>query len=170
MVTVNLAIAETPLPPDFSQFHGMLINHVCKVLQKRDVFHEEERDWVVKEAMNPRSLQHGGTFQNALSRKFDEVIIPILSEIICTIDQNYNLDLIDPKNVNPSLSQFWLSMFRKNSIMQFNYTEMVAPREQVPGVGGRKAGVDYMCQLPFSWLIYEAVDSLWDDVKSSAGK
>ncbi len=155
---------------DTKQFHGVLIKHISNVLEERDQIREDEKEWVVKEAMNPKSLQHGGTFRNALSRKVDEVIIPIFSEILASIDQNYNLDLIDPRNDNIPLSQFWLSMFRECGVMQFNYTDMITPREQVPGVGGRKAGEDYKCELPFSWLIHEAVDSQWDNAKSSAGR
>ena len=155
---------------DTTQFHGLLIIHIFKVLQERDLTKEGGKEWVIKEAMNPRSLQHGGTFRNALSRKVDEVIIPIFSEIIASIDQNFNLDLIDPKSNNPSLTLFWLSMFRECGSIQFNYADMSAPREQVPGVGGRKAGEDYKCELPFSWLVHEAVDSQWYNAKSSAGK
>lgn len=155
--------------PDPNQFNGVLIKHMSEVLQERDLIREDEKEWVVKEAMNPRSLQHGGTFRNALSRKFDEVIIHIFSEIIASIDQNYNLDLVDPKFDDPLLSRFWLSMFRESGVMQFNYADMITPREQVPGVGGRKAKEDYKCHLPFSWLIHEAVDSQWDNAKTSSG-
>ncbi len=147
----------------------MLINHIFKVLQERDRTKKGEKEWMIKEAMNPRSLQHGGTFRNALSRKVDEVIIPVFGEIIGSIDQNYNLDLIDPKDINSSLSQFWLSMFRESGVMQYNYADMINPREQVPGVGERKAGEDYKCEMPFSWLIHEAVDSQWENAISSAG-
>ena len=141
---------------------------MSEVLEERDII-REDKEWVVKEAMNRRSLQHGGTFRNALSRKVDDVIIPIFSEIIASIDQNYNLDLIDPKNGDPLLSQFWLSMFREGDVMQFSYADMITPREQVPGVGGRKAQEDYKCHLPFSWLIHKAVDSQWENAKTSSG-
>lgn len=121
------------------------------------------------EAMNAKNLQYGGTFRNVISRKFDRIVIPILSEIIAIIDQNYNLALIDPSNESSPLSQFWLSVFGEFTIMQFNYTDMVIPRQQVPGVGGRKARKDFKSKLPFSWLIHEAVDSQWDNAKISAG-
>ena len=120
--------------------------------------------------MDPKSLQHGGTFRNALSRKFDEVITPIFSEIIASIDRNYNLDLIDPNSTSSSLAQFWLSMFRECGAIQFNYADMATPRGEVPGLGGRNAGGDYKCELPFSWLVHEAVESQWDNAVSSAGK
>ena len=158
------------LCPDITQFYGVLINHISKVLQQRDETWENEKEWVVKEAMNPKSLQHGGTLRNALSRKVDEVIIPIFSEIIGSIDQNYNLDLIDPKSSDPPLTQFWLSMFRECGVLQFDYADIITPREQVPGVGGRKAEKDYKCELPFSWLIHEAMDNQWDNAKTTAGR
>ena len=124
----------------------------------------------MNEAMNARKLQHGGTFRNALSRKVDEVVTPIFAEIIASIDRNYNLDLIDPKKGDSPISQFWMSIFSDSSIMEFNYKDMAMPREQVPGVGGRKAKEDFRCELPFSWLIYDAVDSQWDNAKSLTGK
>lgn len=146
-----------------------MVQHIFKVLEERELIRSDEKEWVVNEAMNAKNLQHGGTFRNVLSRKIDDVVIPIFSEIIAIIDQNFNLNLIDPKNENTPLSQFWLNMFRDLSIMQFNYADMVTAREHVPGVGGRKAGEDFKCELPFSWLIHEAVDSLWDHTKISTG-
>ena len=154
---------------DTTQFHGVLIQHIFNILQQRDDVRLDEKQWVVKEAMNPKSLQHGGTFRNVLSRKVDEVVIPIFSEIISIIDQNYNLNLIDPKKENTPLSQFWLQIFSDAQLMQFNYTDMVAPREQIPGLGGRKSGEDFMSELPFSWLVFEAVNSQWDNARSAAG-
>ncbi len=155
---------------EFGQFCDVLIRHIYKVLQEHDEVREDKKDWVMNEAKNPKSLQHGGTFRNVLSRKIDDVIIPIFSEIIASIDQNFNLDLIYRKGEDLPFSQFWLCMFRNSSIMQFNYTDMVTPREQVPGLGGRKTREDFKCEFPFSWLVYEAVESQWDNAKCSAGE
>lgn len=140
------------------------------MLKERESVWKEEKHWVIREAMDMKSLHHGGTFRNVLSRKVDEVITPIFSEIISSIDRNCNLNLIDPRNEDlPRLSQFWLRIFRDPQLMQFNYTDMVAPREQIPGLGGRKSREDFTCELPFSWLIFEAVNNQWDNLKSSSG-
>ncbi len=151
---------------DNAQFYGVLIQHIYNVLCERDEVHEDEKEWVFNEAINVSKLRDGGTFRNALSRKVDSVIIPIFSEIIAAIDRNYNLDLIDSKNENPQLSQFFLDLFCDSSIMQFNYNDMITPREQVPGVGGRKTGEDFKGEMPFSWLIHEAVWSQWSNTVS----
>lgn len=154
---------------DQSTFHGILVQHVFNVLEQRDQVWELDKQWVLNEAMNPRKLQNGGTFRNVLARKIDDVLVPIFSEIIAFIDRNYNLDLISLRNENYPLQQFWLNIFGRHAIMQFNYIEMVTPREKVPGVGGRRSAKDFRCRLPFSWLIKTAVDDQWDNVKSSAG-
>lgn len=139
------------------------------MLQEHDQVREDERDWVSNEAMSHKSLQYGGTFRNVLSRKIDAVIIPIFSQIIASIDQNYNLSLIDPGDENSPRSQFWLNMFSDCSIMQFNYTDLVIPKEHLLGMGGRKAKEDFRSEFPFSWLVFEMVESQWDNAKSYAG-
>lgn len=128
-----------------------------------------DNQWVLNEALNARKLQNGGTFRKVLARKIDEVVVPIFSEIIACVDCNYNLDLINPRSENMPICQFWLNMFGQPKIMQFNYIEMVTPREKVPGVGGRRSAKDFKCQLPFSWIIKAAIDAQWDNAKSSAG-
>ena len=148
----------------------MLIDHISKVLQARDSISEDAKDWVINEAMNPRNLQHGGTFRNTLSRRVISIVVPIFSELIANIDRNYNLNLMDPKHNDPPLFKLWLSMFKESSIMRFNYTNMITSRREVPGIGGRKAEEDYKCEMPFSWLIHEAVDSRWSFVRNFAGK
>lgn len=145
----------------------MLVQHIHKVLQEHDQIREDEKDWVLHEAMSPKSLRYGGTFRNVLSRKIDEVIIPIFSQIVASIDQNYNLSLVNPSNESSPQSQFWLNMFSDPNIMQFNYTDLVIPKEQLPGLGGRKTRKDFKSQFPFSWLVFEAVESQWDNAKSS---
>ena len=154
---------------DLTTFHGILVQHIFGVLQQRDSVWEADRQWVLNEAMDARKLQNGGTFRNCLARKIDDVVIPVFSEIIACMDQNYNLDLINLRGENAPLCQFWLNLFSRPKIMQFNYVEMMTPREKVPGVGGRRSAEDFKCQLPFSWIIKEAIDAQWDNAKSSAG-
>ena len=154
---------------DLSSFHGILIQHVFSVLKQRDQVWEVDKQWVLNEAMDARKLQNGGTFRNVLARKIDDVVVPIFSEIIAFMDRNYNLDLINQRNENLTLQRFWLNMFGRPNIMQFNYVEMMTPRKNVPGVGGRRSAKDFKCQLPFSWIIKAAYDDHWDNAKSSAG-
>ena len=159
---------------DDSTFHGVLVRHIHRLLTERDQVREDEKNWVLNEALSARKLQNGGTFQNVLARKLDDVLVPIFSELIALVDRNYNLNRLDPKEQNSPLCQFWLAMFSNPAIMQLRYEDMVTAqggghREQVPGAGGRMAEEDFKCQLPFSWLVKEAVDTQWHSAKSTVG-
>ena len=151
----------------------MLVRLIHRLLIERDQVRVDEKNWVVNEALSARKLQNGGTFQNVLARKIDNVLTPIFSEIITLMDHNYNLNHLVFKEKDSPRYQLWLAMFRNPAIMQLHYKDMVATQgdghtEQVPGTGGRIAEEEFMCQMPFSWLIKEAVDSQWHIAKSTA--
>ena len=168
--TFNLLCCGCLCSADDSTFHGILVRHIHRLLKERDQVREDERNWILNEALSARKLQNGGTFQKVLARKLDEVLVPILSEIIAHLDRNYNLNHLNTKDKTSPLYQFWLAMFRHQ---QLCYEDMVSQgmqhRELVPGVGGKMAEEDFHCQLPFSWLVKEAVDSQWHSAKSTAG-
>jgi len=147
------------------------VSHIHRLLSERDQIRGDEKDWVLNEALSTRKLQNGGSFQNVVARKLDEVLVPIFSEIIALVDRNYNLDRLDPKNENSPLSQFWLAIFRNSAIVQLRYEDMVTQgkhRKQVLGAGKRMAEEDFKCKLPFSWLVKEEVDAHWHSAKSTA--
>ncbi len=139
------------------------------MLEQHVKIYPKESKWVVNEALSAKSLHQGGTFRNVLSRKIDKVVIPIFSEIIAAIDQNCNLNLIDPKNEASPLSRLWLQLFHDTNIVNFDYNNMITAKDQLIGLGGKRARVDFVCSFPFSWLIHDAVRSQWDNAKSSAG-
>ena len=144
------------------------MTHIYELLKEREKIREDEKNWVLNEALNAKKLQSRGTFRNVITRELDEVIIPIFAEIIALIDHNYNLDLVNPKTCNTPVTQFWLAMFHNRQVMHFSYADM-SVREQVPGIGGRLAEEEFRCQLPFSWLVQEAFEAQWDSAKSVAG-
>lgn len=156
------------LPADPNSFHGILILHIYHLLQEREYNRVDLSDWVLTEAMNTSSLEVGGTFRNVLARKIDDVVIHIFSHIIASIDQNYNLDLLNPKAIESPLNRFWLAMFMDPKIQKFSYAEM-AQGGKVAGLGVRRLQQDFSCKLPFFWLIKDTVDSQWDYARSHAG-
>ena len=154
---------------DVERFYGILVEHITRVLEQHVKVYPKESKWVVNEAMNAKSLHQGGTFRNVLSRKIDKVVIPIFSEIIAAIDQSCNLNLIDPKDETGPLSHLWLQLFRDPNIVKFDYDDMITDKEQLIGLGGKRARADFKCSFPFSWLVHDAVRSQWNNAKSSAG-
>ena len=151
-----------------STFIGAVVKHIHTLLQEREGVYKQ--DWVVGEAMSASKLQNGGTFLNTLARKLDDIVIPLLSEILGFIDRSYTLDLIDPQDQDSPLSQFWLKMFSNPQICQFRYNDIVTrSAEEVPGMGSRISTQDFKAKMPFSWLIKATVDGTWDTAKTTAG-
>ena len=142
--------------------------HIYRLIQEREADRLDLTNWVLREALDASKLEVGGTFRNVLARKIDEVVVKVFANIIACIDRDYNLDLINPKVPESPLSQFWLAMFKEPKIQQFRYSDMDG-EGGVPGLGKRKLVQDFKCQLPFFWLVKDAVDSQWDNAKSQAG-
>ena len=157
-------------PPlsDDSYFYATLVRHILFVLKEREEILDEDSGWVLNEAMSKRKLQSGGTFRNVLSRKLDEVIIPIFAEVLVSIDRYSNLDLVR-KGSPPHIRQLWLSAFP--ILCKFSYADITTQGgDQLAGMGQRRStSSEFQCQFPFFWLVKETVDSHWDNAISVTG-
>lgn len=101
---------------------------------------------------------------NVLTRKLNDVIIPIFSEVIAFLDHNCNLSLFQAENTDSPLSQFWLKTFcSKQAEQALHFDDMVA-MQKVPMIGE-----EFRCQFPFSWLFQELFNSIWDIAQSTGG-
>ena len=170
---VNILLDLIPQQPSFplandDMFYAALVRHIHAVLKEREEVMGEETGWVLDEAMSKKKLQSGGTFRNVLSRKLDEVIIPIFAEVLVSIDRYSNLDLVR-KGSPPHIRQLWLSAFPV--LCKFSYADMTTQRgDQLAGMGQRRStSSEFRCQFPFFWLVKEIVDSHWDNAISVTG-
>ena len=126
-------------------------------------------------AKNEKRLQSGGTFRNVLSRKLDEVVVPIFAEILAFVDHYSNLDLISRGDQDKPRDLFWLFVFTNESLCKFSFEQIAmggSLAHQIPGVSGKRISThdEFKCQFPFFWLIKDTVDSLWDNAKGVAGE
>ena len=74
------------------------MKQIKHLLKERDEL-DNDSQWVLNEALDGRRLQSGGTFQNVLSRRLDEVVIPVFASIIAFVDQYSNLAHLNSKYV-----------------------------------------------------------------------
>ena len=157
---------------DDSLFYAALVRHIHSVLREREEVIEESDEWVVSEAMSGNRLQKGGTFRNVLSRKLDEVVIPIFSEVLVRVDRYYNLDLVTRKRAPSHVRSLWLTVFTCYELCGVSYTEMFVHNEDgLAGIRKRKSiDNEFQCQFPFFWLINETLDSHWNTIKADTGE
>ena len=138
------------------------------MLLKRDEVVGFDKNWVLNEALDCRRLQQSGTFRNSLTRRLDEVITPIFAAVIAYCDQYSNLNLAKESRDSNSVSKFWLSMFRNSDVILFNYEDMATnPKSDL---GGGRVSEEFKCQMPFFWIIKEAVDSMLSSVSNYGGE
>ena len=171
---VNILLDLIPQQPSFpltndGMFYAALVRHIHAVLKEREEVMGEETGWVLDEAMSRKKLQSGGTFRNVLSRKLDEVIIPIFAEVLVSIDRYSNLDLVR-KCSPPHIRQLWLSAFPV--LCKFSCADMTTQGgDQLTGMGQRRStSSEFHCLFPFFWLVKETVDSHWDNAISVTSK
>ena len=75
-------------------FYGALVKHIKNLLEEREKVNETFKEWVLNEALSTKKLQSGGTFQNVLTRRLDEVIVPLFADILLFVDHYSNLNLL----------------------------------------------------------------------------
>ena len=68
------------------------------MLKERDEI-QNDAEWVLNEALNGRHLQSGGTFQNVLCRRIDEILTPIFAALLAIVDQYSNLNLLSARYI-----------------------------------------------------------------------
>ena len=178
---------------DDRTFYGALVKHIRNVLRERENV-QQDKEWVLKEALSDRKLQIGGTFQNVLERRLDEVIVPIFAAILSFMDHYSNLDLMKPRYYcrttysmihvlcrqqlqdDNSLQQLWVQIFSNDKLCQFSYESFSMGKgieyqefQTVVKMHGIATKEEFSCQFPFFWLIKEAIDSKLESAKNIAG-
>ncbi|XP_064404373.1 E3 ubiquitin-protein ligase RNF213-like isoform X3 [Halichondria panicea] len=146
---------------DEAPFFAVLIQLIHSALQQRKELRRGEQEWLLNEAMSGQILRNGGTFRNMLARCIDVVITPYFAKIIAHADQNSNLDLLDPKNLDSPVSRVWLAMFNLTG-------EGMDCSTQAEGKTIVKT--DFHCQFPFSWMIREVVTAQGINVRGARNR
>ena len=126
----------------------------------------EAKNWAFKEAL--KHSQINGTFRNALSRRLDRILLPILAKIIALIDKNFNLSIIhkhyNSKKKLAPIAKFWLEIFSEHTLCKLSYEDIFTDNNVtqtkicVPGIGASLSDHFYKCQFPFSWICREVIN------------
>ena len=123
------------------------------------------KGWAVTEALDPHKLQEGGTFLNTLLHKIDGILTDLLAYIIEFIDQHNNLALL----YDDRLQGLWLNMFQDDNICVVSYRRAEEPQTKslVHRLGNVSVGA-YICQMPFSWTVLQAIEAQWTTMESDS--
>ena len=136
-----------------------MVKLIKKILQEQ----EQEKStvhsaWITDEARNIKNLKYAGTLKHALIRRFDNILVPVLSEIIAFVDQYCNLNLLESPG---PMSDLWLCIFRSDELCQSKLCQVIsALKSKHQGCVVKKDS--QKSEFPFSWIIYSYVKKIMD--------
>ena len=143
-----------------------MVQFVTAVLKEIDDINPEAKDWVFEEAL--KHSQISGTFRNALSRRLDKILLPILAKIIALIDKNFNLSIIhkhsDNTKISSPIARLWLEIFSERTLCRISYEDIFTTsnvakaKKWIPGIGATLSDCFYKCDFPFSWICREVIN------------
>lgn len=147
---------------DENTFHSHTIHLIKRLLkdEERSGNVPAEQKWIQDEAMNMTKLQEAGTFQNAIVRKFDGIVIPKFAKIISTIDKNSNLSLLSSER-GMEIKELWLSLYSSDYVTELIMSKLRSTQDDsftlstVTSLSIRH----FSCKFPFSWILNSIVNT-----------
>ena len=118
-------------------------------------------DWIQLIANCRDNLQSSGTFRKAVNLYINEVVTPILSELIAYMDRNGNLDLFNDEK-DEYLTKIWRDLFVDEDIFVTHFGSILLPRRRVPVISDGLGGKFFQVKFPFSFFIQEDTTNLWN--------
>ncbi|XP_022806306.1 E3 ubiquitin-protein ligase RNF213-like [Stylophora pistillata] len=158
---------------DDNRFELVVAKRLHVLLVERDQRAPKEgKEWLEDEAKSC-TVKETGTFKKALWRRFQSVVAPILAEVIAYIDRDGNLELAASED--PWVSRLWLNIFEDASFSDLSYGMFMSREEDVEKVRSKvpvvKSGYRshaFQCRFPFSWLLKEQIDEMFQEARSIA--
>ncbi|KAK7107714.1 hypothetical protein V1264_015588 [Littorina saxatilis] len=162
--------------PDFFSGLHKLVGSILR--EKEQTAYEAER-WLSKEAARLDSVKKAGTFRRAWMQYMENKVVPALSGSIAYLDTNHNLDIIyDAHNSTQDtatpewVGQLWLGVLQ--GVCQLNYKQLlsVSGKDELDEFTVRHTGaaaLPFSACLPFSWLLWDLVDSAICGAKNVQG-
>ena len=137
-------------------FVGILLERMCGLLRERDVMRPSSSDWAMETACDGQRLQNSHTLVNALTQTLDELLKPILGQVIAQIDHNNNLSLLNPEKQDSPLGRLWLSVFSHSTVFPLRYTDVSTSSTAASMINKRH----YTCEFPFSWEVIDHIKAV----------
>ncbi|KAL3881513.1 hypothetical protein ACJMK2_027945, partial [Sinanodonta woodiana] len=146
--------------------HGMCC-HVATLLKAKEKTAFRADSWLSTEAAMPENISKAGTFRQTCIQYLESKISPILAGIIAHIDTNHNLDIIHSHITSGDWkARLWLQILNTLGAIQLQYSDLQSPtrQQELNEVVVKTTGCEgqmFTAVMPFSWLIYEQIDSIW---------
>ncbi|CAM9642728.1 unnamed protein product [Lampetra planeri] len=152
-----------------TEFVTALQTRVAGLLKEQEmlVMYRNE-SWTSRQASSLESILHNGTFRQALWQHLQKVVSSALASVLAAVDQDNNLDLLVESKQPPHIIELWLQILSNENILPFQSIAREA-NVQIPVPCSTDAGLPRHSELPFSWLFYESIQTLWIKIQDHQG-
>ncbi|KAB0367359.1 hypothetical protein FD755_020683, partial [Muntiacus reevesi] len=123
------------------------------------------KDWVVREASNQDALQEAGTFRQALWKRVQGAVTPLLASVISCVDRDGNLELLVNPHSPSWARDLWMFIFSDVKLLNI---PLVTIDTRSKGEMSYIVVQNYMNlsekasnSVPFSWRIKDYLEELW---------
>ena len=139
-------------------------------MQQDEYSGDANSDWLQETAHCAESIQTCGTFLKAVTLHINNIIAPLLAELIAIIDRNGNLVLSLLSDETPCLSNLWLEILKDERVLVLQYKDMISPqtlspRMRVPVLNDGVGGKYFKASFPFSWIIDQCSSQILAETK-----
>ncbi|XP_039521132.1 E3 ubiquitin-protein ligase rnf213-beta isoform X4 [Pimephales promelas] len=147
------------------RFQEVLLRRLVFVLMRKEELVHNPEDWVYNVAKNQKALQEGGTLRHTLWRRLQDVLTPVLAQVLEVLDRDCNLYLLYGEGLSEGLSQFWLDIFEDQQLLDLTLLQNASSQELEINVQCQLfvGEVERRCAAPFSWLVNAYCQSLWEE-------
>jgi hypothetical protein len=136
-----------PLSEKQPSFYSITVRIIKKALKMKEQHHYQQHEWILDEAKNMDALQEGGTFQNALVRKFDKLVVPIFAQILSLVDRHSNLDILLSSDKD-EISKLWIDFYMSDYVTHQILSHITKESSKI--TINKTA---FLCRFPFVWVI-----------------
>ncbi|XP_072256671.1 E3 ubiquitin-protein ligase RNF213 [Pyxicephalus adspersus] len=143
-----------------SSFLKMLKCRLHKLLKAQEDNILLPEQWVIREAANQDALQEAGTFRQALWKRVQAAITPLLSQILSVVDCNANLNLLVDPGVKDYVKSLWMHIFQDKNLLSISdshssQTKTILVRNCM---NISEFGENH---FPYSWRIKDYLEDIW---------
>ncbi|XP_016050307.2 E3 ubiquitin-protein ligase RNF213 isoform X1 [Erinaceus europaeus] len=143
---------------------------VCKLRLHELLRKQEElsfvtmKEWVVRAASNQDALQEAGTFRQALWKRIQAAVTPLLASILSYIDRDSNLELLTRPGLPSWAKDLWMFIFSDRKLLNIPLvTNDARSRNELSSIvvqSYMSLQEHVLGDVPFSWRIKDYLEEL----------
>ncbi|VDI39104.1 ATP-dependent DNA helicase PIF1 [Mytilus galloprovincialis] len=153
-------------------FVSGLAVHLITVMKEKEEYINQHQ-WLITEAAKAAHINRAGTFRRSIMQYIEGKVVKLLAGILAVIDKNENLNILSTDMSNGWKSFLWREIINDPEVTQIQCSDFENGQkrnntDEFIVVGTSKRGTNFKSKMPFSWIVFRELSSMWKKFKSMA--